>query len=174
MSTKPKLIILSDLWGKSNSQWVSFYENKLSTEFDIKYYDCCELGDVDISNFIQNNLHHQFINGGIEKAVDNLLDLEKDPVNILAFSIGGSIAWKAGLEGLSILNLYAVSSSRLRYEIDKPWANINLFYGDKDNYIPSFDWFEKLKLHPTIFEQAKHELYMDADYADKILDSILS
>ena len=46
---KSRLLILSDLWGNKRSDWVGFYLKLLEAEFDVCYYDCCELGDVDTS-----------------------------------------------------------------------------------------------------------------------------
>ena len=46
MDVKPRLIILSDLWGAKDNEWVSLYTDLLN-DFDIQYYDCRELGNVD-------------------------------------------------------------------------------------------------------------------------------
>ena len=56
------------------------------------------------------------MNSGIEIAVQTLLNKEKGEIKILAFSVGGTIAWKAALKGLKVSDLVAVSSNRLRYE----------------------------------------------------------
>jgi hypothetical protein len=52
---KPRLIILSDLWGKEKSEWVKGYIEILESEFDIKFYDCCELGEVDKGDYSEIN-----------------------------------------------------------------------------------------------------------------------
>lgn len=39
-----KLILLSDLWGKEKPNWILQYTIVLEKYFDVKYYDCCELG----------------------------------------------------------------------------------------------------------------------------------
>jgi hypothetical protein len=44
---KPKLIMLSDLWGKEKSEWITDYVAVLESKFEIMFYDCCELGGVD-------------------------------------------------------------------------------------------------------------------------------
>ena len=48
---KPKLIILSDLWGKEKSNWVSDYVELLKNKFEIQYYDCCDLGGIDKTDY---------------------------------------------------------------------------------------------------------------------------
>jgi len=111
---KSRLIILSDIWGIQKLGWVKYYIDLLSSDYDIKYYDSCELGEIETNSLNENIRHRQFVNGGIEIAVNKLLELEKKECNILAFSIGGTIGWKAALSGLKIKNLYAVSSTRLR------------------------------------------------------------
>ncbi|MEO8237445.1 MAG: alpha/beta hydrolase [Flavobacterium sp.] len=113
---KPRLLILSDLFGGKNPEWVNYYVEKLKSKFEIQYYDVLELGDIDTIDSGEVNIHNQFLNGGIDKAVEVLLHQEKEKVTILGFSIGGTIAWKAALKGLKVSHLIAVSSTRLRFE----------------------------------------------------------
>jgi len=162
---KSRLIILSDLWGNEKSNWVSHYMNFLNPHFEIVFYDCCEIGNIDKSEYDQQSLHSQFIEHGIETAVEKLIALEPQKVNILAFSIGGTIAWKAGLKGLNINNLSAISSTRLRYETVKPDCNIELVYGEKDKFKPSVNWFETMGVNPEIIKNAKHEMYREKHFA---------
>ena len=169
---KPRLLILSDLWGIQKSEWIRYYYESLSSVFEIKYYDCCELGEVDKTDLSEENLHSQFVDRGIEIAVRKLLELETESVNILAFSIGGTIAWKAGLHGLNIENMYAISSKRLRYETDKPEGFIKLFYGEKDSFKPNTDWFERMKLKFEIVKNEGHQLYQNPYEILKICEKI--
>ena len=69
---KPRLLLLSDLWGKEQSEWIILYTEILEQHFELKYYDCCELGNVDKTIYSEENLHQQFVNGGIEIAVEKL------------------------------------------------------------------------------------------------------
>lgn len=169
---KPRLIILSDLWGIEKSEWVNNYTKTLDSKFEIKFYDCCKLGRVDKSGYKESSLHNQFVNGGIEIAAKRLLELEKRNINILAFSIGGVIAWKAQLHGLKINNLYAISSTRLRYEKVKPSYNVSLYFGDKDNYRPTIEWFDYINLKPKILKDKEHKLYTEIDCISKICNEI--
>lgn len=171
---KMRLIILSDLWGIRKSEWTKSYLELLSSEFDILYYDCCELGNVDTSDFCESSLHSQFINGGIDRAVKRLIELETDRVDVLAFSIGGTIAWKAGLKGLNIRNFYSVSSTRLRHETQKPDCAIKLYYGDKDKFKPDVDWFERLKIPLDLITNGEHLMYADSDCSENICNDILN
>ena len=172
-TAKPRLLILSDLWGNEKSDWIIYYTSILENYFELKYYDCCDLGTIDKSSYSEESLHHQFLNGGIEKAVANLLQEEKEFISVLAFSIGGLIAWKAGLSDLKIQNLYAISSTRLRYEIEKPAGTIELFFGENDIYKPNRAWFKKLALQENFFSNQGHELYKQKDFADRICKIIV-
>ena len=172
-TTKQRLLILSDLWGKEKSDWITYYTSILENHFELEYYDSCDLGTIDKSDYSEENLHHQYINGGIEKAVVQLVKKEKGLVSVLGFSIGGLIAWKAGLSGLKIQNLYAVSSTRLRYETEKPLGTIELFYGKNDNYKPDRTWFEKLNLKEHFIKNKEHELYKDKEIAESICKLIM-
>lgn len=170
---KPRIIILSDLWGKEKSDWVAGYVELLEDKFEIQYYDCCELGEIDKTNYTEENLHNQFINGGIEKGVENLLKTEKNKINILAFSIGGTIAWKAALKGVNVRSLFAVSSTRLRYEDKIPNGTIKLYYGENDSNRPSNNWFEKHSIDFEIIKNKEHDFYTEKDFATLICDEIL-
>jgi hypothetical protein len=170
---KPRLIILSDLWGKEKSEWVSNYVELLKEKFEIQYYDCCELGAIDKTNYIEENLHSQFVNGGIEKAVENLLKTEKNQIDVLAFSIGGTIAWKATLKGLNVRKLFAVSSTRLRYENEIPNGIIKLYYGENDSNKPSDDWFGKYSIDFEIVKNKEHDFYTEKECITSICMEIL-
>lgn len=156
---KPRLILLSDLYGKSKINWEKSYIDHFQNDFEIQYYDCCDLGEVDKTDGSQEKPHQQFVTFGIEKAVENLLKIEKETVTILAFSVGGTIAWKAALRGLKVRQLIALSATRLRYETYKPNCNIQLFYGENDQFQPQQDWFKKMKIVPQIIKNTNHEFY---------------
>lgn len=170
---KPKLIILSDLWGKEKSEWVSVYVELLKDKFEIQYYDCFELGAIDKTDYTEENLHSQFVNGGIEKAVEHLLKSEKNSIDILAFSIGGTIAWKAAIKGLNVGCLFAVSSTRLRYETQVPDCKIKLYFGEKDTNKPDASWFKKHQIDFEILENKNHQLYLEKDFIHLICDEVL-
>ncbi len=158
---KARLIILSDLWGKEKSDWLEFYLKKLNSTFQIRFYNSCELAGIDKSDFREHKIHEQFVNGGIDKAVEQLIQKEKGKMNVLSFSVGGIIAWKAGLKGLDIGHLFAISSTRLRNETNKPKCNMHLYFGENDLYMPKDDWFEKMNLKVKIIEKGEHEMYAD-------------
>lgn len=156
---KPKLLIISDLFGFENSTWIKRYLVLLESHFQLQLYDSIELAEIDKTNLSPDQLHSVFVNGGIEKAVKKLFSLEKEEVNILAFSIGGTIGWKAGLLGLDIKHFYAVSSTRLRYESMKPNSIINLIFGENDINKPDKAWFLGLNLKGEILKNGNHEIY---------------
>lgn len=163
-----KGIILSDLWGKRNSDWMNDYLIRLEKHLELKYYDCCELADIDQSNYSEEQIHRQFTEGGIEKAVKTLVDREQEPVHVLAFSIGGLIAWKAILLGLKAESLTCISSTRLRYEVSRPNCSIHLIYGEHDAYQPTDEWFEKMNLEKKIHPGEEHDFYRKKEIASDV------
>jgi pimeloyl-ACP methyl ester carboxylesterase len=171
---KPRLLILSDLFGGKNPEWIKTYFDLLEPKFDIQYYDVLELGGIDKSNFAESNLHNQFLNGGIDKAVDTLLQLEKGKVTVLGFSIGGTIAWKASLKGMNAISLFAVSSTRLRYETESPNCELKLYFGEKDSNKPNSQWFLDLKISNEILQNQNHQLYLEKNNASLICNEILA
>ncbi len=172
---KQKIIILSDLWGEQKSAWVNNYIELLSPHFDIVYFDCCTLGEIDLTDYSEKAIHEHFVKGGIDTAVTNLLEKEKGGITVLSFSVGGTIAWKAALKGLKIANFFAVSSTRLRYEIAKSNCPIYLYFGGLDNYRPSFDWFEKLSITEfTIRKNDGHDLYTSSEFILFLCNKIIT
>ncbi|NOU58684.1 alpha/beta hydrolase [Marinifilum caeruleilacunae] len=170
---KERLIIISDLWGKEKSQWLNHYTQILETKFDLAFYDSCEIGEVDKSNYTQGDLHKQFVSGGIEKAVEKLIELEKSPVHILAFSVGGVIAWKFGLRTNNVKSLKCVSSTRLRKETKRPNGKIKLYFGENDEHRPKSEWIENMKLESKLIEGKGHQVYIEADFAQMVCERIV-
>ena len=161
--TNTKLIILSDLHGIEKSNWIKNYVEILYKKFIIKCYDCRELGEINLVEDTEENIHKHFLNGGIEKAVENLMLFEKKEVYILAFSIGGIIGWKAGLLGLKVKSMLAISSTRLRYKIVKPNFKVELYYGELDKFKPKNYWFENFGIKEQLIENEKHDFYKKAE-----------
>ena len=123
---KPEVIILSDIWGHRKNRWINAYAHFLSGRFDLIYVDSTILANIDHSVLEKEKLHQSFVDGGIVRAVANLGKLSTNPERILAFSIGGSIAWQYAMENPQVRHLIAISSTRLRYEKAKPSCKIRL------------------------------------------------
>lgn len=165
---KQRLLILSDLWGIKKSDWLSYYTDILHKKFEIQYYDCCILGELDTSTYTEEGLHQQFVSSGIELAVQNLIDKETETVHILAFSIGGTIAWQSMLKGLKVASLHAVSATRLRYETNKPNGGIKLYFGENDTYAPNTKWLDKMNSIVVIKNKKGHDLYTEPKFAREL------
>lgn len=170
---KPTIVILSDLWGKGNNEWIDIYIDLLDAHYNISFFDCCELGELNMNGFSQENIHQQFLNGGIDTAVINLNKKIETADTILGFSIGGTIAWRACLLGLKTKNLISISSTRLRLEVEKPNSNIQLFFGEKDENTPPKNWFERMDIKPNIIPDKAHEMYRDKDVSKFVCQSII-
>ncbi len=169
---KQRLILISDLWGQARSNWIHYYQASLESDFEVQYYDCCQLAGIDVTNLKEEAIHSQFVKNGINTAVQRLIKLEKGKVSILAFSIGGTIAWKAGLSGLEIEYLYAISSTRLRYETNKPNCGIKLYYGEKDRFKPDSEWLKNLGLDYKNTEDGDHLIYTDQEFSREVCKEI--
>lgn len=170
--SKPRLVILSDIYGLIQPDWVNDYINLLSPHFEVQYYDSRVLGGVDLEIRKGEEIHHQFIDFGLKKAVNTLLRLEKRKITLLGFSIGGTLAWQAALKGLNTSALFAVSSTRLRLEIHKPEIPIFLSYGENDQNKPRSKWFDEMSLKPEINHGQGHNFYREAAYAKQLVEVI--
>jgi dienelactone hydrolase len=168
---KPRLVILPDLFGGKNPEWIKYYTEILESDFDIQYYDILQLAGISPDND-EANIHSQFINGGIDNVIKALLAYEKKEIIILGFSIGGTIAWKASLKGLNVSQLIAVSSTRLRFETKAPNCRIKLYFGEKDLKRPDTKWFSDLKIAGEIFKNESHQLYLQQKNAIVVCKSL--
>lgn len=172
--TKPKLIILSDLWGNENSEWLQYYSVLLETQFKLSFYDCRALAQIPTKGMTEPEIHHQFLHGGIDLAVEKLLETERKPGFVLGFSIGGTIAWKAALNGLPVIKFFAISSTRLRKEYQKPKCEIELYFGANDLNRPMDEWFEQLEIYPSILRGKNHDFYKEEAFANQLCEELIS
>lgn len=168
---KQRLIILSDMFGFESFDFLNFYLDVLSDQFDIQVYDSLSLAKIP-NDLEEKELHRAYVNGGIERAVSHLLTLEASVNTVIAFSIGGAIAWKAALKGLKISKLIAVSSTRLRHEQEKPLCSVSLIYGENDMYRPDPAWIRNMNVNPLIIPDMGHELYKEKACVNHIISSL--
>lgn len=170
---KERLIIISDLWGNEKADWLTNYILILETKFEVVFYDSCEIGKVEKSDSKQENRHRQFVNGGIDIAVENLIEKEKSPIDILAFSVGGVIAWKYGLRTGNIKSLTSVSSTRLRKETKRPKGEIELYFGENDKHQPTTEWMENMQVEFHLVHNKYHKVYCEIEFAINLSNKIL-
>ncbi|MBX2878125.1 MAG: hypothetical protein KTR30_38755 [Saprospiraceae bacterium] len=156
---KKRLLILSDLWGFTQAKYLDFYHKQLESVFEVQTYDSCLLADLPQEQKSQAERHEYFVSGGIEVAVSRLIETEKQTTAILAFSVGGTIAWRAALAGMPVDQLFAISATRLRYEEQRPSCDLRLWYGALDAYQPKKDWYEKVKLRAHQWPNLGHDMY---------------
>lgn len=161
------------MWGWAKSDWINSYISLLEPYFDIKLYDSGALANIDYSYAIEKQIHTQFMDGGIDLAVKSIINAETEKIDVLAFSIGGTIAWKAGMNGLEIGNLFLVSSTRIRYEIQRPHCEIRLYFGEYDNFKPDDTWFSAMKLNYVDIKLGQHDIYENEEIAHRICSDML-
>lgn len=168
-----RLVIVSDMWGTKKGLWITSYLGYLQQYFDIVFYDCQHLANIDLKINTEENIHKAFVNGGIDTATAHLLKKESIPSHYLAFSTGGTIVWKAALMGLPMKSLYAVSTTRIRLENMRPMVPTTLVYGSNDKFIPSNDWSEKIDVEMEVIKNYGHTLYTDEKIIRKVCLNLL-
>jgi len=163
-----KLVVISDMWGAKKGLWVASYFGYLQQYYDIVFHDCQQLGNIDVPLSTEENIHKAFVEGGIDRAVSCLLKKESQPAHYLAFSTGGTIAYKAGLQGLPMKSLTAISATRIRLEDQKPNTELNLIYGECDKAKPGLKWAQSVDANINIVPNFGHMLYSD----EKIISDV--
>lgn len=169
-----KLVILSDMWGAKKGLWITSYLGYLQQYFDITYHDIQQLSNLDVVVNTAENVNRAFVEGGIDAAVSNLLNKETEPAHYLAFSTGGTIAWKAGLAGLPMKSLYTVSATRIRAEDMKPECKTVALFGDQDMYRPKLDWHQNVGVKSELIEGFGHTMYTDEKIISRVCLDLLN
>ncbi len=169
---KKEIVIITDIWGMNNSSWIDHYVSSLANKYEVNIYDSQVLASIDSSNLNEKAIHELFLNGGIDKAIEYLIKKNSSIFAIIGFSIGGLIAWKACLTGLNVGSLIAISSTRLRYEIEKPNCNLLLIYGQEDIFKPEEKWMKSLDVNCEMVSSQGHEMYKNIDIIPDILQKI--
>lgn len=168
-----KLVVVSDMWGAKKGLWIASYFGYLQQYYDITFYDCQQLGNIDVPVSTEENIHKAFVEGGIDTAVAHLLKKETKPSHYLAFSTGGTIVWKAALEGLPIKSLTAISPTRVRLEDRSPDIPMNLIYGECDKFKPDMKWAKSVGVDLNIVPSFGHLLYSDEKIIAEICLNLL-
>ena len=156
---KEKLVILSDLWGLKKAGYLSKLVDILETHYEIQVLDSIQLAGIDQRVYTKESLHRQFVQGGIDRASNRLKELLNEPTSIVAFSVGGVIAWKAALNVRTVNHLVCISSTRLRLEDGRPNCTVDLIFGENDEHRPDHNWFSRLGIDPIEISNAGHDFY---------------
>lgn len=169
-----RLVVLSDLWGSKKGLWITSYLGYLQQYFDIVYHDVRELSDMDPMLFEPQDMIHDFFEGGgLDKAVSRLLAKEKVSSHYLTFCAGGTIAWKAALQGLPVESIYAVSPLNLHRMESRPDCAVTLVYGEYQDNRPSRNWGDQLDVSLEVIPRFGNELYSDEKIIRKVSMDLL-
>lgn len=177
-----RILVITDLWGMQGAGWLHSYITPLRKQADVIVYDSKQLGEIDEHLNTEGEIHQAFVAGGLDKAVENLLGREtalrtsdsNEALDVLGFSIGGTIAWKAALAGLEINHLVALSATRLRKETEHPFARISLLYGDKEDFRPDIEWERKMSVECIAIPSKGHDFYKEQQYAERVIRILLA
>lgn len=169
-----RLIIVSDMWGTKKGLWITSYLGYLQQYFDITFYDCQQLGNIDIPVQTADSLTSAFEENGQRTAVAHLLKKERKPAYYLGFGIGATIIWEAAKEGLPVTSFYGVSAENITASTDKPdLSDYNLLFGGKDTGKPTEDWCSKTDADIELMPNFGKGLYTDDVIIQKVCLTLL-
>lgn len=166
-----RLVVLSDMNGSKRGLWITSYLGYLQQYFDIVFYDSKELAHIELTVNSDENIYNAFLQGGMDTAVAHLLKREHQESHYLTFCAGGSIAWKAGMMGLPMKSLYAISPLSLEQFDWKPDCPIHLLYGEYGDFnrvLPSASWTESLGVTLETVPKFGYDLYSDEKIIQKV------
>jgi len=162
-----KLVVISDKWGAKKGFWIASYFGYLQQYYDIVFYDCQQLGNVDVSIFSEENIDKAF-EEGMERAVANLIKKETKPAHYLAFGTGASVAYWALLRGLPTKSVTAISAIGIDDEKIMVPADVQLIHGECDTRKPGLKWAKRVGADLRIVPNFGHTLYTD----EKIISEV--
>ena len=169
---KPRIAIISDLWGFNNDPYVNIYIEKLYNHFDVDLIDAQLLGDIRPS-LDEPEIHTQFVESGIQLAADRLVKADIHFDLLIGFSVGGTIGWKAIADGAKIDSLITISATRIRKEIIPLTKPVEIYFGELEEHGPSKDWFDSKGLTSKIIKKKGHQIYKDEDFISEICDHLI-
>jgi len=155
---KERLLIVSDMFGGQPS-WLQDYITHFEKDYSVSHFDSKKQAGIPNNIQTPEEIHQRFILGGLAHGVQQLLKTQQSPTQILAFSMGGTLVWKALLQGLPCTRLCCISATRLRYETQRSDCPIRLIYGKEDTHRQSTTWFDQMGIDPTIIPNQGHTLY---------------
>ena len=168
-----RLVILSDMWGAKKGMWITSYLAYLQPYFDIVFYDCRQLANIDLPLNTRENIYRAFVEGGLDLAVQHLLKKEREPAHYLTFCAGGTIAIDGALKGLPMQSLFAVSPIDLASFQETPDCPITVVFGDQDADLPDYLWADLHGIQMNRIAKYGHELYTDDKVISIICQNIL-
>lgn len=168
-----RLVVLSDMHGAKKGLWITSYLGYLQQYFDIVFYDCKDLAAIALEVNSDINIQKEFMEGGIDTAVAHLLTKEVIPSHYLTFSVGGTIAWKAGKQGLPVKSLFAISPMDLHSSWTSPEFPFKLLYGESDPGMPDQAWQYEMGENCRVEPMFGHQLYSDEKIISKVCLELL-
>lgn len=168
-----RLVVLSDMWGSKRGLWITSYLGYLQQYFDIVYYDSQVLADMESVVKTPESLCEAFVKGGYDTAVSHLLRKETEASHYLTFCAGGTIAWKAALQGLPMKSLLAVSPLWLHQHSTAPECPVHLVYGEYMDNRPSSAWAEEVGVYLEEVPRFGRTLYSDEKIIQKVCLDLL-
>lgn len=130
------------------------------------------LPDTTGQNSLQQELHRQYIDGGLNVAVQHLGELfgeEQEPSTVVAFSMGGYAAWLASGSLVPKSKALLLSSTRLRLAttcIDG--IDCRAVFGKEDQNAPGADHVFPLNLKAEYVE-GDHEFYKNLELCGSVI-----
>lgn len=169
---KPRIAIISDLWGFNNDPYVNVYIEKLYNHFDVDLIDAQILSDVRPS-YHEHEIHTQFVETGIQLAADRLAKSDIHFDLLIGFSVGGTIGWNAIKSGANIDSLLAISATRIRNEVVPLAKPTEIYFGELEEHGPSNSWFKSMNISPTIIKNKGHQIYKDEVFISEVCDHLI-
>jgi len=170
---KPILNFISDLHGLQNAEWMEYYYSSLEPYFTMRMIDSLLLAGIERHVFSEKEIHRAFLSGGLDTAANRLRVDFPEKAWVLAFSIGGTIAWKAALSGWNYHRNFTISSTRIRLEEQVPQNIPILVFGNQDPNAPALSWFEEHRLQCHWIAGGDHEFYKEPVHAAYICEQLI-
>ncbi len=165
------LLIIPDIFNFPPAQ--SPFLSQITKGQDYSYKSLPELlGEPELSG---EALHHSlFYQGGLTRAVSALHSLGAYGFKGLGFSTGGTVLWAAAKNHPLLKSLLCISSTRLRFENERPAIPVQLYWGAHDPHRPNSLWNKTYADYYEVLPNAEHAFYRDITRTVPVIKTALS
>ena len=171
-----RLVMVSDVSGSRQDNWITTYLAALHPHFEITYYDLQELGKVSLKQVRSAFMREAFEKEGWALAQRNFIEEERatggQDTIYLGFGLGSKLIWNSVSEELPAKSLWMVSSPELG-PVDHVGLIPSYFYFGGQDHSAQRAVLSENSERLSIVPHFGSSMYMDEEIATGICQDLI-